>query len=357
MAINPMQRQKRVSYLLGMLTMLVISAIIIGIIGMQLVNLKKKEKEAQAALTTVYVLNADVSSGVEITPDMLVTKQVDKNTVPSDAFGDIEVFQSYSLVDEAGNSVLSDEEGMYIQPEETKIRIKMEVETGKYYKEVNGQKEYTELSNVPLVAKVDLNKNTVLTRDLVSKSDSKVTSDVRTQEYNMFTLPTNLETGDFVDVRIRFPSGLDYIVVAKKEVTIPDVAGIPSVDTININISEDETLTISNAIVEAYQVLGTELYVSKYTDPGMQQASIPTYPIKREIMELVNTNPNIVDEAKQALYARYNTDQRNNAINSEIQRNAEDADKNIESGITEHITKQQELRQQYLEALAGGTVQ
>ena len=45
MASNPMQRQKRVSYLLGMLTMLVISAIVIGIIGMQLVNMKKKEKK------------------------------------------------------------------------------------------------------------------------------------------------------------------------------------------------------------------------------------------------------------------------------------------------------------------------
>ena len=41
MASNPMQRQKRVSFLLGVLTMLIIAAIVIALLFMQLMKLKK----------------------------------------------------------------------------------------------------------------------------------------------------------------------------------------------------------------------------------------------------------------------------------------------------------------------------
>ena len=43
MASNPMQRQKRVSFLLGMLVMLIIAAIVIALLFMQLINLKKEQ--------------------------------------------------------------------------------------------------------------------------------------------------------------------------------------------------------------------------------------------------------------------------------------------------------------------------
>ena len=88
------------------------------------------------------------------------------------------------------------------------------------------------LTEVPLIAKVNMKANTVITRELVAQSDEVNTDDVRTQEFNMVTLPTTLETGDFVDIRLRFPNGVDYIVVSKKEVNIPDIAGVPSTDTI-----------------------------------------------------------------------------------------------------------------------------
>ena len=49
------------------------------------------------------------------------------------------------------------------------------------------------------------------------KTGEMLLSDVRTQEYNMITLLSQLQTGDFVDIRLRLPSGQDYIVVSKKQ--------------------------------------------------------------------------------------------------------------------------------------------
>ena len=63
MASNPMQRQKRVSFLLGMLVMLIIAAIVIALLFMQLINLKKEKDAAKAAERKVYVVSTDVSSG------------------------------------------------------------------------------------------------------------------------------------------------------------------------------------------------------------------------------------------------------------------------------------------------------
>ena len=62
------------------------------------------------------------------------------------------------------------------------------------------------------------------------------------------------------------PNGQDFIVVSKKEVTIPVVGGTDSSDTLNVNLSEDEILHMSSAIVDAASLNGAKLYATKYTD-------------------------------------------------------------------------------------------
>ena len=109
---------------------------------------------------------------------------------------------------------------------------------------------------------------------------------------------------------------------------------------------------MSSAIIELYQLKAVEMYVSRYTDPGMQVAATPTYPVSAEALNLMDSNPNIVDEAKQAIASRYNRNLRENYINGQI--NSVDGDErksNLESSVEQHITQQKELRQQYLQSL------
>ena len=323
MASNPMQRQKQLSFWKGVLITLLICAIIIGGLGYMLYKKIEAEKALKASMVQVYTLTSDVSSGQAVTADMLKMLTVSRTTVPNNAISDSSTFASYSLQDENENYKKND--------------------------------EIIQLSEVPLIAKVNMKANTVLTRELVAQSDEVNTDDVRIQEFNMVTLPSTLETGDFVDIRLRMPNGTDYIVVSKKEVTIPDVAGVPSTDTIQVNMSEDEILTMSNAIVEAYIMKGSELYATKYTDPGNQAKSATTYPVSKETMEIINNDSNIVETAKKALWSRYNTDQRNGNVNNNLNKYSEESADNVETGIEEQIQKQKELRENYLESLNGGT--
>lgn len=362
MATNPMQRKARVSFLLGMLVMLVIAGIVIAFLFIQISNYAKKEQENKKASVQVYVLSQDVSSGQVITTDMFTMQTVNKNLVPSNATSDLSVIENYALQDKEGTEVYTkydknNEAKLYIKKDTKEYELQKEEETDNYYIERNNDKEYIELNSVPLVAKVNMKANTVITKELISKADNTVADDVRRQEYNMFVLPMDLTTGDYIDIRLMLPSGQDYIVVAKKEVEIPNISGADSEDTIWINLGEDEILSLSSAIVDAFRINGSKLYVTKYTEAGMQQAATPTYVVTSETAALLNSDPNILEKAKTALIERYknigSSDIRNNYINSAVEAAGEEGETNLQTQMEESITNSQENRKKYLDSLSG----
>ena len=358
MATNPMQRKARNSFLLGMLITLVIAGAIIALLFIQLKNYKEKEQEEKANSVKVWVLGQDVISGQVITNDMLTQQVINKNVVPTNAFGNIDVLNNYSLEDKEGNEIVTEYKNnnstMYLVKDNTKYELKQEDATGSYYIEKNREKEYVELATVPVIAKVDMNKNTVLTTEMVSKSNEKTTDDLRKVEYNVLTLPSQLQTGEYIDVRLALPSGQDYIVVSKKQVEIPQVSGVDVADTIWLKLTEDEIITMNNAIVDSARALGSVLKVTIYTEAGIQEAATPTYVPSREVAQLIQNNPNIVQESKNILINRYsnNSDTRNNALNSAIN-TGDEGEENLKAKVEESITNSKENRQKYLQSLGG----
>ena len=364
MATNPMQRKARNSFLLGMLVMLLIAGVIIGFLFIQLMNKTRKEQEQAAASVNAYVLNQDVKSGQVITTDMLTLQTVNKNLVPSNATSNLSVIENYALQDKSGNDIYTkysnnNQAQLYITIDNQEYQVHTDDNTGNFYIRRNNNDEYIELNSVPLVAKVNMNKNTLITTELLSKSDSMVQDDVRKQEYNMVILPTDLTTGDYIDVRLMLPSGQDYIVVSKKEVESPMIDGIDSADTIWINLSEDETLHMSCAIYDAFRINGAKLYATKYTEAGMQSAATPTYPVNESTSALLESDPNILERAKNEIRQRYSSGNasnlRNNYINNTISSQGDQAQTNLETNMQDSITNSKNARQDYLESLGGAT--
>lgn len=108
------------------------------------------------------------------------------------------------------------------------------------------------------VAKFNLAANVPLTNSMLT--DELMSADIRNQEINTAVLPTDLNEGENVDVRIMFPNGTDYVVLAQKKVT--KIVG----QTMWLNISEAERLLLSSAMVDSYLRPGTKLYATKYVD-------------------------------------------------------------------------------------------
>lgn len=351
MATNPMQRKARNSFLLGMLLMLIICGLVIAFLFLQLKNYQDKEKAV--IKVKIAVLSEDVKAGQIITSDMLTKKDIDKTLIPENAIGDSTTLENYSLQDKEGNEVSSKmedgENTLYLTKNNTEYKLQKD-DSGSYYIERNNNKEYVQLNNVPVVAKVSMKKNTVLTRDTISKGNNTTSDDVRKQEYNVIVLPTQIQTGDYVDVRLSMPNGQDYIVVSKKSVELPVIDGVDSESTIWLNLSEDEILSMNSAIVDAAKIQGTKLYATTYTEPGIQNAATPTYTTSKEVLKQIADDPNIVEKAKNELANRYNQSMRE-TIDSAIQSDADKNEGSLATKIQESITKTQEERKKYLDAL------
>ena len=367
MATNPMQRKARNSFLLGMLLMLVITGLIIAFLAMMLMQANQKLADSEQSMVNVYVLNTNVRSGDVITNDMYELMSINSAVVPSNATSTSELFSDYALQDKDGNQIVTkteeDEETgemvnkNYITIDGREYEVfEDEAHPENRYIERNGENEYLDLVSVPLIAKVDMNANTVLTLELLEKGDNTVQDDVRRQEYNVVVLPLDLTTGDYIDIRLMLPNGQDFIVVSKKEVEIPIVGDTDSQTTMWVDLSEDEILHMSCAIVDAARVTGAKLYATKYTDPGMQRAATPTYAVNSETSALLTNNPNILESAMTELTNRYSqgnsANLRNEYIQPEIDSQGEQGQSNLETQMQDSITRSQEERVDYLEGLA-----
>lgn len=144
-----------------------------------------------------------------------------------------------------------------------------------------------------LYAKTDLLAKTVLTSSLFYE-DEPITNDIREGEFNYIEIPTNVGKDSYIDVRVQFPTGDEYVVLTKKKVK--DLQGV----TMHLNVGEGELLTLSSAVVDAY-IEGAKIYAIPYVDEHMQDESITTYPVKTNVKELIKESPNVVNIAKHYL--------------------------------------------------------
>ena len=300
MAMNPMQRKANNSFLLGILITLVITGAIIAFLIYQVMNLNTEIEEIQAHTVNAYIVIDEIKSGTEINSS---------------------------------------------QVERVELNMDKNVDTSNLCTALPAGEEAVK-------AKVDLTPGTVLTTDLTYE-DEPLAPDVRTVEYNVLTLPSQLTTGEYIDIRLRTPDGRNLIVISHKEVTIPNIAGVDSTNCIWIDLSEEEILMMSSAIVEAYKMNGAMLYATRYVEPGIQEAATITYVPNDETRALIERDPNIVDEAKAALLSVLNANSGlvrpgiNNAINNE------DAADNVVEKTEDEITRLQEERELYIESLGG----
>jgi len=345
-------------------------------------------KEGEPVYTDKHGLYLDRTSG-EKTSDTIIEVLTNNQKEFEDSKGNKVAIGEYYV--EAGgitekvtsiSQAQSDEYGTYfvdLDGNDKIVRVYEEATTGELYifkldtSSVNTTgnkkriKKYIEIKNVPVLARVNMNANTVITQQLVVQSDEQITDDTRQEEYNVVVLPMDLMTSDYVDIRLMTPNGQNFVVVSKVQVEIPENAdGTYVADTIKVNLREDEILAMSSAIVEASGIEGAKLYAVKYVDPAMQNDAYTTYvpnaAVTRQLGPKVEDgklvgfeNSNIVEIAEKELLKRYNNaaiNVRNDYLQQLINSDAETYNQNVETKMDESIGNSLTTRQRYLESLS-----
>ena len=289
MVANPMQKMKRTSTLVGVVIGLMVGLILCG--AMYVVFIQPTMGTGitnKGEMVDVAILNKTIKSGAEITAADVTQSKVSSQNAPTDAT----------------------------------------------------------LNVVGSVAKIDLTAGTILSTNMLTTSDSKETQDLRVQEYNMITLPTQLTTGSFIDIRLQLPDGGDYIVISKKCVQNANAT------TVWLKMNEEEILTMSNAIVEHYIVSGSKLYATVYTSPGTQKAATPTYCPNATVVDIINSELNgNITEITEGRYTDKLKNIRNSRIKPQVEKYSDTSLENLETKIQEEIKNLKEARQSYFGAL------
>lgn len=141
--------------------------------------------------------------------------------------------------------------------------------------------------------KVSLRKGAMLGTDIVYEG-VPIANDERRVELNELCLPQTLKEDEFVDVRIVFPNGEDYLVVGHKRVYRLIRDEEEAVLALELRLLEEELLRYQAACVDTRTYRDTRLYVVQYTEES-QPAAQAYYPVNRAVFQLLQWNPNIVE--------------------------------------------------------------
>ena len=313
MAMNPMQRRARNSFLIGFLVALIIMAMVVLMLLYKIKGINESLELLEAKQSNILVAAKDLRSGAVLDfYEDFITETVQTTVDTSKVISQ----DDWEFVDDSGNIITK-------------------------YNEDGSEKKKE------VILKVDVPAGEIVTKDMITESDEQTKDSDRIVEYNMFVLPSTLRNGDYIDIRLLLPSGKDYVVLAKKR-----VLGCNST-TIWLRVSEEEILLLNNAIVEAYTISGSKLYASLYAEAGMQVASEPTYMPSTDVMSLILKNPNILQEASAAIYNRYDITYRTQTFETAIDPYRDSQDSLVAAKQNEEVSSIKAARQNYVQALDG----
>ncbi len=158
-----------------------------------------------------------------------------------------------------------------------------------------GEEEIPEAELEELVGKyckTALAKGSIVTEDLLS--DAEIAgNDMRRNTFTQITYSHALSKGEYVDIRISFPTGEDYIVARHKQLlalgTEEDEGSY-----LTFTVSEAELLRLSSAFVDAGRYEGTSIYAIAYLDSFQGMAQV-TYPMNPQVYTLLGWDPNVTE--------------------------------------------------------------
>ncbi len=293
MVVGPMKKRMMISFFIGFLVMFLVAAIVVILLFRQYQAVSQEKFTLEKDLTNVCVVadGITINAGEEIVPDYLSEKRINTNAIPPNAFSS---------------------KGMFF----------------------DGTTKY---------AKIDITEKTIML-DTMYYEDQVITDDMRIQEFNMLLLPSQLEEGDYVDIRFLLPTGNDYVVVSKKRI-IKATEG-----TVWLQLGELDMQYMSSAIIESYVTEGSILYAIEYAEPTMQSAAIVTYPILTSVKEFVMKNPNIAAQIQIELGEKLSDHEyyRQLIDNNMVPYKPEDPISVLTKNIYEQIQRQKEERESNL---------
>ena len=111
----------------------------------------------------------------------------------------------------------------------------------------------------------------------------EVNDDHRLREISTVLLQSDLKINEYIDCRIRYANGLEFIVLSKKQIKKIDLSN----NTIWLSLNEKESLLLSSALVDKAYFKGSSFYINRYIESNIQRKARVNYIPNIEVIKLI----------------------------------------------------------------------
>lgn len=172
---------------------------------------------------------------------------------------------------------------------------------------------YIQAEDIGSIAVVDIPEGEPITKNMVTTL--MITHDTREYEISVVDLMVDQRQNDYIDIRIMFPNGEDYLVLAKKQIK----KLILDSSIFYTYLNEEEILRLASATVDAYCTTGAKIYATRYVESNIQKDAVPDYLVSPQVIDRMVSDPNIVSLAQNTmnLQARMSLDERLKGLSEE----------------------------------------
>lgn len=154
---------------------------------------------------------------------------------------------------------------------------------------------YVTDEDIGSVSIVDIPEGQPITKNMITSL--YITHDTREYEIGVVSLMVDQQVHDYVDIRIMFPNGEDYLVLSKKQIN----KIVMDSSLIYCYMNEEEIERLASATVDAFTMTGTKIYATRYVESNLQDEAKPDYLVSAATMDRMVSDPNIVTLAQETM--------------------------------------------------------
>lgn len=112
------------------------------------------------------------------------------------------------------------------------------------------------------------------------------------------SIPVGTQVGDYVDIRVVLPGGEEFIAFSHKRVN----ARYENATKMRFDEADLWIYTSMMADRALYKSVGLKIYATKYTDPGAHDKVVAYYPVRREVVDIMNISANLTDTQRSNMW-------------------------------------------------------
>lgn len=146
--------------------------------------------------------------------------------------------------------------------------------------------------------KIDVSQHTIVSKDMIDVNET--TDDLRYLDVVTHITPIGLQVGDYIDVRISYPLGQDYIVLNHKR-----VEEINS-EVLKLKVNEEDIHKYNSILIDSFIYPGSQIYALEYVQGGVQKPAESYYPMSKDVLAIAQKDPNLLSAIKTDIIQRRN---------------------------------------------------